>query len=97
MDLGTIKHRLLHGKIRTPAQFASEVRMVWRNALIYHQPEAYVLKLAAKLERKFEELFSARLSLHDRRVHDLSEEEDEEIEALQVAFQAIVQGSSKPV
>jgi len=57
MDLGTIKKQLENGNIDSPAVFAQQVRLVWRNALTYNHPNSDIGIMARTLAEFFEDKF----------------------------------------
>eukprot|EP00307_Rebecca_sp_RCC1486_P013816 CAMPEP_0119425196 /NCGR_PEP_ID=MMETSP1335-20130426/34080_1 /TAXON_ID=259385 /ORGANISM="Chrysoculter rhomboideus, Strain RCC1486" /LENGTH=336 /DNA_ID=CAMNT_0007450751 /DNA_START=8 /DNA_END=1018 /DNA_ORIENTATION=+ len=60
MDLGTIQSNLQERKYATLEEFANDIRLVWKNALIFNTPESVYFKNAKKLcedtEKKLGEL-----------------------------------------
>lgn len=54
MDLGTVKSRLKNQEYHSPGDFASDVRLVFRNAYVYNKPIHDVWKMAEKLSKTFE-------------------------------------------
>ncbi len=58
MDLGTVRDRLGSGFYDTPAAFATDVRLVWSNALLYNPEGDPVRQAAEKLSACFEKLYA---------------------------------------
>lgn len=60
MDLGTIQSNLLERKYQTLEEFANDIRLVWKNALLFNAPDSLYFKNAKKLceeaEKKLGEL-----------------------------------------
>eukprot|EP00306_Pavlova_sp_CCMP459_P010568 CAMPEP_0185183634 /NCGR_PEP_ID=MMETSP1140-20130426/2097_1 /TAXON_ID=298111 /ORGANISM="Pavlova sp., Strain CCMP459" /LENGTH=325 /DNA_ID=CAMNT_0027749659 /DNA_START=14 /DNA_END=991 /DNA_ORIENTATION=+ len=59
MDLGTVRDKLRSGKYATTADFAADVRLVWKNAKTYNQEGSEIYDAAHELETDFEDRFSA--------------------------------------
>lgn len=57
MDLGTIKKKLDKGKYSDASECADDVRLVWRNCMIYNADGSDFWLLAESLSRRFEERF----------------------------------------
>ncbi|KAJ0593093.1 putative chromatin remodeler Bromodomain family [Helianthus annuus] len=57
MDLGTVKSNLSKGLYSNPLDFASDVRLVFENAMLYNPRTDEVHGMADQLFRYFEELF----------------------------------------
>ncbi|KAL8205461.1 hypothetical protein R6Q57_009012 [Mikania cordata] len=55
MDLGTIKSRLAQNFYKSPMEFAEDVRLTFRNAMIYNQKGQDVHFMAEQLSNIFEE------------------------------------------
>lgn len=58
MDLGTIHAKLESGKYIDPESFASDVRLVWRNAMKYNRSDSDIYQTAEKLSKLFEKRFA---------------------------------------
>lgn len=59
MDLGTVRARLVrHGAAYAGRAFARDVRLTFRNAMLYNEPQDPVHVAAAQLARHFERLWS---------------------------------------
>jgi len=58
MDLGTIKKRLDGAKYSDAQKFASDVRLVWSNAMTYNRPDSDIYQTADKLSKLFERRFA---------------------------------------
>lgn len=54
MDLGTVKSNLKNSEYLSPAEFISDVRMIFRNAYVYNKGGTDVWNSAEKLSRVFE-------------------------------------------
>jgi len=65
MDLGTIQTNLDSGVYSTPAEFAHDVRLVWRNCMTYNQDGSEFYNLAAKFSNMFEKRFAKIKSADD--------------------------------
>eukprot|EP00307_Rebecca_sp_RCC1486_P013774 CAMPEP_0119414934 /NCGR_PEP_ID=MMETSP1335-20130426/7251_1 /TAXON_ID=259385 /ORGANISM="Chrysoculter rhomboideus, Strain RCC1486" /LENGTH=328 /DNA_ID=CAMNT_0007439831 /DNA_START=19 /DNA_END=1005 /DNA_ORIENTATION=- len=59
MDLGTVKEKLKLSKYSTTADFAQDVRLVWKNAKTYNQEGSEIYNAASELETEFEQKFSS--------------------------------------
>ncbi|XP_010254641.1 PREDICTED: transcription factor GTE7-like [Nelumbo nucifera] len=57
MDLGTVKTKLGKNLYATPLDFASDVRLTFKNALIYNPKGHDVYNIAEQLLARFEEMF----------------------------------------
>lgn len=57
MDLGTIQDKLESGKYLGSEAFASDVRLVWKNACRYNRPDSEIYVTADKLSKLFEKRF----------------------------------------
>lgn len=57
MDLGTVKSNLSRGLYASPLDFASDVRLVFENAMLYNPRTDEVHGMADQLLTHFEELF----------------------------------------
>ncbi|NMR95732.1 hypothetical protein HKB01_00325, partial [Vibrio parahaemolyticus] len=57
MDLGTVKSNLSKNVYATPADFASDVRLTFNNALAYNPKGHDVYTVAELLLTRFEELY----------------------------------------
>mmetsp|Transcript_26389 Transcript_26389/g.63656 ORF Transcript_26389/g.63656 Transcript_26389/m.63656 type:complete len:581 (-) Transcript_26389:277-2019(-) len=55
MDLGTVKENLTNGLYDTPEAFASDVRLVWSNAIKYNGEHSDVASIARELSGLFED------------------------------------------
>lgn len=55
MDLGTVKSRLAQNWYNTPAEFAEDVRLTFRNAMTYNAKGQDVYAMAEQLSKIFEE------------------------------------------
>ncbi|XP_074563343.1 LOW QUALITY PROTEIN: transcription factor GTE7-like [Curcuma longa] len=58
MDLGTVKTKLNKGLYPSPAEFATDIRLTFNNALMYNPPGHVVHKFAEQYLLQFEGLFS---------------------------------------
>jgi len=58
MDLGTVREKLRSGKYATTADFAADVRLVWKNAKLYNQEGSEIYDAAHELEGAFENAFA---------------------------------------
>ena len=70
MDLGTVKSNLGKNFYETPVDFASDVRLTFKNAMLYNPKGHEVHELADQLLSRFEELFQP--------VHQKCESEQQE-------------------
>ena len=62
MDFSTIRHKLAQNTYLTAECFAADVRLTFRNAIIYNESSSHVINIAAKtLASKFETEFKAVL------------------------------------
>lgn len=57
MDLGTVNTNLEAGKYAGPEAFATDVRLVWRNAQKYNRQDSDIYQTAEKLSKTFEKKF----------------------------------------
>jgi len=58
MDLGTIQTKLDSGKYSSPEKFASDVRLVWKNAMFYNRRDSDIFVAAQNLAKLFEKKFA---------------------------------------
>lgn len=58
MDLGTVTTKLESGEYSNVEKFAADVRLVWKNALVYNQPGSEIYITAEKLSQAFEKKMS---------------------------------------
>lgn len=58
MDLGTVTTKLESGEYSTVEKFVADVRLVWRNAMVYNQPGSQIYTTAEKLSQAFEKKMS---------------------------------------
>jgi len=58
MDLSTIHGKIKSGKYANIEEFANDVRLVWRNAIIFNPKDSYICQFAQKLKDYFEQLYS---------------------------------------
>eukprot|EP01032_Pedospumella_encystans_P000610 gene610-703_t len=65
MDLGTIKTKIEASKYNSLDEIASDVRLVWRNCMLYNRDGSEYYHLADKFGRGFEEAFAALRRLED--------------------------------
>ncbi|KAM0028733.1 putative chromatin remodeler Bromodomain family [Helianthus debilis subsp. tardiflorus] len=75
MDLGTVKSNLSKGLYSNPLDFASDVRLVFENAMLYNPRTDEVHGMADQLFRYFEELFrpiQAKLATNRQVVNEFS-------------------------
>ena len=61
MDLGTVKRNLEAGKFKSNADFASDVRLVFANAMLYNDQSTEVHVDAYSLAKQFETEFGGRM------------------------------------
>ncbi|KAG0491326.1 hypothetical protein HPP92_004724 [Vanilla planifolia] len=66
MDLGTVRSRLNNGFYLTPLDFAGDIRLTFRNALIYNPETHEVHKLASHLNLQFEGLFGPAYAKYEK-------------------------------
>ncbi|XP_019154878.1 PREDICTED: transcription factor GTE2-like [Ipomoea nil] len=59
MDLGTVKSRLDSCQYETPLQFAGDVRLTFKNAMIYNPKGQDVHAMAELLLKNFDDMFTA--------------------------------------
>lgn len=59
MDLGTVLNNIENGVYSTPEEMASDVRLVFTNALTYNPPDSEVAIMANSLSTTFEKKFAA--------------------------------------
>ncbi|CAM9471612.1 unnamed protein product, partial [Choristocarpus tenellus] len=57
MDLGTVKRLLDQGRYRTPAECASDVRLIWQNCRAYNVEGGELNEATAALSERFEERY----------------------------------------
>jgi len=57
MDLGTIEKKLTSGKYSSALAFATDVRLVWNNAMTYNRSDSEIFDVASKLAKIFERKF----------------------------------------
>ena len=55
MDLGTIKDKLDNGKYKSLEEAANDVRLVWKNCMLYNQEGSDFYILAENMNKKFED------------------------------------------
>lgn len=67
-DLGTIKSKLEQGSYSTIEEVAEEIRLVWRNCMLYNRDGSEYYHLADKFSRAFEEAYKAMRKLNDSRI-----------------------------
>ncbi|CAN0243264.1 unnamed protein product, partial [Hapterophycus canaliculatus] len=65
MDLGTIKSRLLSMSYTTPEAFASDVRLVFKNAIGFNPEAHFVHTWAVQLLSEFDQEFSKQIGKLD--------------------------------
>jgi hypothetical protein len=58
MDLGTVQVNLQNGKYHTPDEYAADVRLTFKNAMIYNNAQHAVHKWAKALTQQFERKYS---------------------------------------
>ena len=58
MDLGTIKKNLQSGEYRNIYQVAMDIRLVWKNCMIYNETGSQFFATAEKQSKIFEDKFS---------------------------------------
>jgi len=58
MDLGTVQTKLDSGKYSSPEKFASDVRLVWKNAMFYNRRDSDIFVAAQNLAKLFEKKFA---------------------------------------
>eukprot|EP01090_Pellita_catalonica_P013379 TRINITY_DN314_c0_g2_i1.p1 TRINITY_DN314_c0_g2~~TRINITY_DN314_c0_g2_i1.p1 ORF type:complete len:466 (+),score=102.87 TRINITY_DN314_c0_g2_i1:207-1604(+) len=77
MDLGTINTKLSNGEYVDELDFATDVRLVWKNALLYNQPKSDIAGMTRTLMELFEKKFLAlqgRIAAREEKVNpDISE------------------------
>ncbi|XP_020267071.1 transcription factor GTE7-like [Asparagus officinalis] len=77
MDLGTVKSKLSKGFYHSPLEFASDIRLTFKNALVYNPEGHDVHRLADQLLKQFESMFAPAITKHEKqRSAILSAEED---------------------
>lgn len=54
MDMRTVKRRLKRGYYLNLSQFASDMRLIWKNAMKYNEPHSEVYEYASKLLERFD-------------------------------------------
>jgi hypothetical protein len=59
MDLSTIDSHLRNNDYKTPEEFATDVRLVWSNAITFNTPGDFYYKSAERLSKLFEKKFAA--------------------------------------
>lgn len=57
MDLGTVEKKLSEGKYSNPGAFATDVRLIWKNAMTYNRSDSGIFDIASKLAKQFEKKF----------------------------------------
>jgi hypothetical protein len=92
MDLGTILTNLEAGKFSTPDQVAKDVRLVWRNAMIYNRPDSDIYVTADKLKKLFERKF-LKVSKTGKRKRDGTEPQISRLDQTRFANLASALGS----
>jgi len=58
MDLGTVKNKIENREYRSPAEFATDMRLIFTNCYKYNPPEHDVVAMARKLQDVFEMRFA---------------------------------------
>lgn len=58
MDFGTIKERILLGKVKTIEQFGELTKLVFENAMKYNRDDSLIYQDAQFLQQEFESMFS---------------------------------------
>ncbi|XP_073006556.1 transcription factor GTE3, chloroplastic-like [Typha latifolia] len=90
MDLGTIKTRLDKNRYSSPAEFAHDVRLTFRNAMTYNDRAHEVHIIARQLLNMFEKQWSAvkaRLAKSSRPAAAAEEEEEEVQKSDEMTFE----------
>eukprot|EP01102_Stenamoeba_stenopodia_P006826 TRINITY_DN190_c0_g1_i1.p1 TRINITY_DN190_c0_g1~~TRINITY_DN190_c0_g1_i1.p1 ORF type:complete len:1013 (-),score=292.50 TRINITY_DN190_c0_g1_i1:62-3100(-) len=77
MDLGTIKERLDDGHYHSISEFASDVRLVWKNAMTYNPPGSDVYIMADIVAKAFESKYA---KLEERQQKEIKEKKEKERE-----------------
>jgi len=83
MDLGTIKRKLDRNQYETAAQCAADVRLVWKNCMLYNAEKSDFWLLAKTLSRRFEDRYRKvknEFYVGEEPAEDEDEEEEEEEE-----------------
>lgn len=84
MDLGTIRHKLTAFEYNTMHEFAADVRMVYRNAMMYNPENEWIHRAAADCMRIFEREIARIAELPEKRApthhhhHESHDDEDDE-------------------
>ncbi|MED6168888.1 hypothetical protein PIB30_015946 [Stylosanthes scabra] len=81
MDLGTVKSNLAKNVYSTPLEFASDVRLTFKNALQYNPPGHDVHNMADLLLSKFEELYRPVHEKFEDSMRQQDHDVDEELQA----------------
>lgn len=58
MDLGLIQRKLDAGRYPSPAEYADDVRLVWRNCMTYNKEGSDYYNMAQKLDKWFNDKFA---------------------------------------
>lgn len=53
MDFSTLEHNLYNNKYKTLEDFEQDLSLIWRNAKAFHEPVAFIYKLAVHLEERY--------------------------------------------
>ncbi|CAM9840382.1 unnamed protein product, partial [Discosporangium mesarthrocarpum] len=73
MDLGTVKSLFDQGRYRTPAECASDIRLIWKNCQAYNTKGDEMHEASIFLSKRFEESY-LKLASHLRKAVDGEEE-----------------------
>jgi len=90
MDLGTIQNKLESGKYGTAEKFASDVRLVWKNAMTYNRSDSDIYMTADLLSKLFEKKFAKIKKATKRRASEIKSESREGSRAEKVKFSQLV-------
>ena len=77
MDLGTVKTRLNQAWYKSPMEFAEDVRLTFRNAMLYNPKGQDVHSMAEQLSKIFEDKWAAIEKEYNLNRRDDSDDEDD--------------------
>jgi len=90
MDLGTIQGKLEIGKYSSAEKFASDVRLVWKNAMTYNRSDSDIYMTADLLSKLFEKKFAKIKKATKRRASEIKSESREGSRAEKVKLSQLV-------
>ena len=76
MDLGTVKKKLETSQYRDPVQVASDVQLVFDNAILYNPKENNIHKVAVALKRASDNQFKQSIAMHEKKIDEMKKQTD---------------------